>query len=64
MIVLIDTPIWSFAYRRARRSPRHQAVIDELTKLIRHEEAVLMGAIRQEVLSGIKVASQFECAVA
>ena len=60
MSVLVDTPIWSFAYRRARRSPLEQAVVVELTLLIRREQAVLIGAIRQEVLSGINDSAHFE----
>jgi hypothetical protein len=60
MTVLVDTPVWSFAYRRARRSVREQAIVAELVALIQREEAVLVGAIRQEVLSGINDAKQFE----
>ena len=60
MTVLVDTPVWSFAYRRARRSVREQAIVAELVALIQREEAVLVGAIRQEVLSGINDAKRFE----
>ena len=60
MTVLVDTPIWSFAYRRAKRSVAEQAATDELIRLIRRERAVLIGAIRQEVLSGISDAARFE----
>ena len=60
MTVLVDTPVWSFAYRRAKLSPQEQAAINELARLIRREETVLIGAIRQEVLSGIRNATQFE----
>jgi predicted nucleic acid-binding protein len=60
MSVLIDTPVWSFAYRRAKRSASEQAIVNELTELIQRERAVLTGAIRQEVLSGISNAKLFE----
>jgi predicted nucleic acid-binding protein len=60
MTVLVDTPVWSFAYRRAKPSSRERAIIDELTRLIQREQSVLIGAIRQEVLSGIGNAVQFE----
>jgi predicted nucleic acid-binding protein len=60
MTVLVDTPVWSFAYRRARRTAREQAVVAELVSLIRREEAVLVGAVRQEVLSGISDAKLFD----
>jgi predicted nucleic acid-binding protein len=60
MIVLVDTPIWSYAYRRAKRSSGEQEIVAELVSLIRQEVAVLTGAIRQEVLSGISDAKLFE----
>jgi predicted nucleic acid-binding protein len=60
MTVLVDTPVWSFAYRRAKPSSRERAIINELASLIQREESVLIGAIRQEVLSGISDATQFE----
>ena len=60
MTVLVDTPIWSFAYRRARRTAQEQLVVDELTNLIRREATVLIGAVRQEVLSGINDSKHFE----
>ena len=60
MSVIVDTPIWSFAYRRARKTSREQLVVDELISLIRREQAVLLGAIRQEVLSGINDPKHFE----
>ena len=60
MIILVDTPVWSFAYRRAKRTPREQSLVDELVRLIRREETALIGAIRQEVLTGINDTVQFE----
>jgi predicted nucleic acid-binding protein len=55
--VLVDTSVWSRSLRRARRID--DAVVQELTELIREGRVVMMGPIRQELLSGIKVASQF-----
>ena len=52
MNVLVDTPVWSLAFRKkgnAETSP----VVDNLIKLIRDAEIKIIGAIRQEVLSGI-----------
>jgi predicted nucleic acid-binding protein len=60
MTVLVDTPIWSFAYRRVKRSAREQLFVDELVQLIRLEQVVLIGAICQEVLTGIRDTRQFE----
>lgn len=58
MNVLVDTSVWSLAFRRARRiddsAPR------ELIELIDEGRAVLIGAVRQELLSGIKSKAQFD----
>jgi predicted nucleic acid-binding protein len=58
--VLIDTTLWSLALRRRRRSPEEQVLVDELAELIKEQRAVLIGPIRQEVLSGIPDARQFD----
>ncbi len=62
MKVLVDTSVWSLALRRPKGAllVADQALVDALADLVRDGRAVLMGAIRQEVLSGIKSASQFE----
>jgi predicted nucleic acid-binding protein len=60
MMVLVDTPIWSFAYRRNKPSTRERELVAQLVTLIQKEVAVLTGAIRQEVLSGITDTKHFE----
>lgn len=60
MIVLVDTPVWSFAYRRANRSQREQQAVDEWSELVRREQAAVIGPVRQEVLSGIATTQQYE----
>ena len=57
MKVLVDTSVWSLAFRR--RSPAH-ASVDELRRLIVAGRAAIVGPIRQEVLSGIRDVSAFE----
>ncbi len=57
MNVLVDTSVWSLALRRAKRV---DSTLKELAELIREGRVVMMGPIRQEILSGIKVSSQFE----
>jgi predicted nucleic acid-binding protein len=56
--VLVDTSVWSLAFRRAKRvddtAPR------ELAELIGEGRVVLLGPVRQELLSGIKTRVQFE----
>lgn len=59
MRVLVDTTIWSLALRRRRRSPAEQVLVDEFTELVKEFRAVLIGPIRQEVLSGIPDPQQF-----
>lgn len=58
MNVLVDTSVWSLALRRARRID--DAVPRELAELIREGRVVLIGPVRQELLSGIKSKPQFE----
>ena len=50
MKVLVDTPIWSYALRS--KNLEYQAEIDELVLLIREHRALIIGPIRQEILSG------------
>lgn len=50
MKVLVDTPIWSYALRS--KNKEYQSEIDSLTSLIRDQRAIIIGPIRQEILSG------------
>lgn len=60
MNVLVDTSVWSLAFRRARASSRGDAhMVEELAELIQEGRALLMGPIRQELLSGLSDAGQF-----
>ena len=58
MRVLVDTSVWSLALRRAQ--PDSGPLVQELTELVREGRALIMGAIRQELLSGLKTDRQFE----
>ena len=59
-MVLVDTTIWSLAFRRHNPGLKEKIHIDELTELIKEHRAVLIGPIRQEVLSGIPSQANFE----
>lgn len=62
MKVLVDTSVWSLALRRSAKAVQtteQQAVVSQLTDLLRDGRAVMMGAIRQELLSGIKTHAGF-----
>ncbi|MBM3265308.1 MAG: PIN domain-containing protein [candidate division Zixibacteria bacterium] len=60
MRILVDTPIWSLAFRRGQRQADEESLVDELRELIHESRAVMIGPIRQEILSGIPNAYQFE----
>lgn len=58
MNVLVDTSVWSLALRRAKRVD--DRTVKELTELIREGRVIMIGPVRQELLSGIKMKTQFE----
>ncbi len=58
MKVLVDTCIWSLALRRKNNA--NSPYVQELQELINEGRVQIIGAIRQEVLSGIKIAAQFQ----
>lgn len=58
MKVLVDTSVWSLALRRGRRAP--SAPTKELQNLISDHRVQIIGPIRQEILSGVREAAQFE----
>ncbi len=57
MKVLVDTPIWSYAFR-SQNSTYHRQ-INRLISLIHDQKAVLIGPIRQEILSGYSDMDKF-----
>ncbi len=59
MMVLVDTSIWSQALRRRRFNP-DSAAVKLLTRLIHEFRVVMIGPIRQELLSGMRDKKQFE----
>jgi predicted nucleic acid-binding protein len=60
MMVLVDTPVWSLALRRRAvdLGPRERLLTQALYELVRESRVRLLGATRQEVLSGIRDESQ------
>lgn len=62
MNALVDTPIWSLALRRRRGdlSSEERRLVFEWQELVREGRVCLLGAVRQEVLSGIRRPSDFE----
>ena len=61
MMVLVDTSVWSIAFRRSMEnlSAREQAMRSALETMIAEGRVALLGAIRQELLTGIREERQF-----
>ena len=61
-MVLVDTTVWSLALRR--RAPdlsgHEQRLVAHFYHLVRESQVRLLGATRQEILSGIREESQFQ----
>jgi predicted nucleic acid-binding protein len=55
--VLVDTSVWSLALRRP--AVQGSAETAELVELVREGRVAMIGAIRQEILSGIRAAEQY-----
>jgi predicted nucleic acid-binding protein len=61
MKVLVDTCIWSLAFRRRSRTQDSDSkLVRELEELIRENRAQLIGPVRQELLSGISAPAQYQ----
>jgi len=58
MNVLVDSSVWSLALRRNTTNDAI-AIVNLLRDLIADGRVVLLGAIRQEVLSGVRYKEQF-----
>ncbi|MFH2004630.1 MAG: PIN domain-containing protein [Bacteroidota bacterium] len=58
MKVIVDTCIWSLALRRSKETFIPEK--EELIQLIDQGRVIVLGPVRQEILSGIKEPKQFE----
>lgn len=58
MKVIVDTSVWSLALRKQKQ--QNDSIANRLRDLISDGRVVLLGAVRQEILSGIKHQEQFE----
>jgi predicted nucleic acid-binding protein len=57
--VLVDTSVWSLALRH-KRAVENDRIRSALTTLVEDGRVAIIGAIRQELLSGIREQAQFE----
>ena len=62
MQVLVDTSVWSLVLRRRSgpTQPNQLAAMSRLKDLIADGRTLIIGPVRQELLSGIKDRKQFE----
>ena len=58
MKVLVDTPVWSYAFRTPNKE--YQREREHLTSLVRDQRALIIGPIRQEILSGYSDLHKFQ----
>lgn len=57
MRVIVDTSVWSLALRRNQTQPLQPIVL--LRDLIADSRVIMLGAVRQEILSGLRHLEQF-----
>jgi len=58
MKVIVDTDVWSEAFRKRKGTPSTH--VRELTDLVQEGRIELIGPIRMEILSGIRDPGQFD----
>jgi len=54
MNILVDTSVWSLAFRKKTLTLEESKIVSELKELIYEKRIIMIGPIRQELLSGIK----------
>ena len=58
--VIVDTSVWSKAFRKKSLSDGEKKMLNYLEKIIRDGRVIMIGAIRQEILCGISDENRFE----
>ena len=60
-MIVVDTPVWSLALRRKpeQLAKTEGRIVQVLSRLIDDGRAGLLGAVRQELLSGLREETQF-----
>jgi len=58
MSVIVDTSVWSLALRRS--SPDNNLQVDKFRQEVTQGNVIMLGAIRQELLSGIREKSVWD----
>ena len=52
-MIIVDTTVWSKVYRRKKIHEEDKSIASELYDILNLEQEVLLGPVRQELLSGI-----------
>ncbi len=60
MKVLVDTSVWSLALRKSEKNESENVIVEYLADLVRDINVIIIGPIRQEILSGISQKTKFE----
>ena len=58
MKILVDTSIWSYAF--CSNKPEFKSHVDTLIEIISNNNIIIIGAIKQEILSGYSDMKQFQ----
>jgi len=58
--ILVDTSIWSLALRKKDKNEQEQRITNQLSRIISNLDLIIIGPIRQEILSGISDDKKFE----
>lgn len=59
MQVLVDTCVWSLAFRKRQKTESELVLIEYVSDLLRDMKVAMIGPIRQEILSGISDERKF-----
>ena len=59
-MVLVDTSVWSLALRRQVMAESDAGIAKDLAELIKELRVLIIGPIRQELLTGISEEAKFE----
>jgi predicted nucleic acid-binding protein len=60
MYILVDTSIWSLALRKKDKTKEDEDIINFFSDIIRDLRLVIIGPIRQEILSGISDLNRYK----
>jgi predicted nucleic acid-binding protein len=60
MNIIVDTSVWSLAFRKKDLTQEEVKIVKDLSELVKDLRVVMIGPIRQEILSGISSFTRFD----